>query len=102
MYKVKMTPEEKMHYVEMYKHGEGSSIALATAAGVALASFQQWVRNYDVYGAKSFTKRYQHYSRDLKESLVRVYLAGEGSQADICKKIWDTCKEHTYEMDYEV
>ena len=70
----------------MYKNGEGSSIALAKAAGVALASFQQWVRNYEVYGAKAFTKGYQHYSRDLKESAVRDYLAGEGSQADICKK----------------
>jgi transposase len=86
MYKVKMTPAGKVHYVEMYKRGEDSSRALAKAAGVTLASFQQWVKNYEVYGAKAFTKGYQHYSRDLKESAVRDYLTGKGSQADICKK----------------
>ena len=79
MYKVKMTPAEKVHHVEMYKRGEGNSIALAKAAGVNPASFQQWVRNYEVYGAEAFTKGYHHYSRDLKESAVRDYLAEEGA-----------------------
>ena len=86
MRRKKIAPETKVRYVEMYKRGEGSGMALARTAGVALASFQQWVRNYEVYGPKAYTKGYQHYSKDLKESAVRDYLAGKGSQDAICKK----------------
>ena len=50
MHRKKIAPETRVRYVEMYKRGEGSGMALARTAGVALASFQQWVRNYEVYG----------------------------------------------------
>ena len=39
MYKVKMTPESKVYYLEMYKHEKGSDLALAKVAGVDSKSF---------------------------------------------------------------
>ena len=86
MSRLKVLPEKKVHYVEMYKRGRGSEMTLAKAAGVSLASFQQWLRNYEVYGAEAFTKGYQHYTLELKTNAVRDYLNGEGSQDAICKK----------------
>ena len=86
MSRLKVPPEKKVHYVEMYKRGRGSEMTLAKAAGVSLASFQQWLRNYEVYGAEAFTQGYQHYTLELKTNAVRDYLNGEGSQDAICKK----------------
>ena len=44
MYKIKMTPEAKIHYGEMYKHGKDSGSALTKTGGAAKAAFQQWGR----------------------------------------------------------
>ena len=86
MSRLKVPPEKKVHYVEMYKRGRGSEMTLAKAAGVSLASFQQWLRNNEINGAEAFTKGYQHYTLELKTNAVRDYLNGEGSQDAICKK----------------
>lgn len=86
MSRAKVTPAAKVHYVDMYRRGEKSGMALARIAGVAQASFQQWVRNYDVYGPEAFTMVYQHYPDELKVRAVQDYLSGKGSQDAVCKK----------------
>ena len=54
---------------------------------VSLASVQQWIRNYESMGANAFTlKGNKKYSKELKQQAVLDYLAGYGSQDDICKK----------------
>ena len=54
---------------------------------VSLASVQQWIRNYEFMGANAFTlKGNKKYSEELKQQAVLDYLAGYGSQDDICKK----------------
>ncbi|SDP18367.1 transposase, partial [Selenomonas ruminantium] len=47
MYKKRLSPEEKIHFIEKYKRGEGSYASIAADAGVDSRSFRQWVRNYD-------------------------------------------------------
>ena len=54
---------------------------------VSLASVQQWIRNYESMGVNAFTlKGNKKYSKELKQQAVLDYLAGHGSQNDICKK----------------
>lgn len=54
---------------------------------VSLASIQQWIRNYESMGIDAFTlKGRKKYSKELKQQVVSDYLAGHGSQDDICKK----------------
>ncbi|MCI8964593.1 MAG: hypothetical protein HFG37_12965 [Eubacterium sp.] len=54
---------------------------------VSIASVQQWIRNYESMGADAFTlKGNKKYSKELKQQAVLEYLAGRGSQDDICKK----------------
>ena len=54
---------------------------------VSIASVQQWIRNYESMGADAFTfKNNKKYSKELKQQAVSDYLAGRGSQDDICKK----------------
>ena len=45
MYKKRLSPEEKIHFIEKYKRGEGSYASIAADAGVDRRSFRQWVRN---------------------------------------------------------
>ena len=45
------------------------------------------IRNYESMGANAFTlKGNKKYSKELKQQAVLDYLAGYGSQDDICKK----------------
>ncbi len=61
---------------------------IADMFDVSLASVQQWIRNYESMGANAFTlKGNKKYSKELKQQAVLDYLAGCGSQDDICKKI---------------
>ena len=87
MYKERISAEVKIDFIERYHRGEGSIKALAKAVGVAPESFRTWLRNYESCGAEAFSdRRWRRYSAELKESAVRDYLSGSGSQGAICKK----------------
>lgn len=46
-----------------------------------------WLRKYESMGVEAFTlKGNKKYSKELKQQAVLDYLAGCGSQNDICKK----------------
>ena len=83
----KVSVKDKLYSVKLYLDGKKSQHQIADVYGVKLSSVQQWIRNYESLGANAFTqKEYRKYSKELKEQAVLDYLAGQGSQDDICKK----------------
>lgn len=87
MSKRKISVEDKIYAVNLYLDGKESQCKIASMFDVSLASVQQWIRNYKSMGADAFTrKEYKKYSKILKQQAVLDYLAGLGSQDDICKK----------------
>lgn len=87
MSKRKVSVEDKIYAVNLYLDGKESQNRIASMFGVNLASVQQWIRNYESMGADAFTlKENKKYSKELKQQAVLDYLAGKGSQNDICKK----------------
>ena len=83
----KIDSDIKIDYVKKYMEGKISQRYISAQLNVSLASVQQWIRNYKSMGEDAFTqKNYKHYSSTLKLSAVQAYLAGEGSQQDICEK----------------
>ena len=87
MSKRKVSVEDKIYAVNLYLDGKESQRRIAHMFDVSLASVQQWIRNYEFMGANAFTlKGNKKYSEELKQQAVLDYLAGYGSQDDICKK----------------
>ena len=87
MYKRKISAEDKIYAVNLYLDGKESQHRIASMFDVSVASVQQWIRNYESMGADAFIlKEYKKYSKDLKQQAVLDYLAGCGSQDEICKK----------------
>ena len=87
MSKRKVSVEDKTYAVNLYLDGKESQRRIADMFDVSLASVQQWIRNYESMGANAFTlKGNKKYSKELKQQAVLDYLAGYGSQNDICKK----------------
>lgn len=87
MSKRKISAEDKIYAVNLYLDGKESQHQIASMFNVSLASVQQWIRNYESMGADAFTiKGNKRYSKELKLQAVLDYLAGLGSQDDICKK----------------
>ena len=87
MSKRKISVEDKIYAVHLYLEGKESQRWIASMFDVSLPSVQQWIRNYESMGAEAFTlKGYKKYSKGLKLRAVLDYLAGNGSQTDICKK----------------
>ena len=87
MYKRKISAEDKIYAVNLYLDRKESQHRIASMFDVSVASVQQWIRNYESMGADAFIlKEYKKYSKDLKQQAVLDYLAGCGSQDEICKK----------------
>ena len=87
MSKRKVSVADKIYAVNLYLDGKESQRRIADMFDVSLASVQQWIRNYESMGANAFTlKGNKKYSKELKQQAVVDYLAGYGSQDDICKK----------------
>ena len=87
MSKRKVSVEDKIYAVNLYLDGKESQRRIADMFDVSFASVQQWIRNYESMGANAFTlKGNKKYSKELKQQAVLDYLAGYGSQDDICKK----------------
>lgn len=87
MSKRKISGNEKLTAVLRYLDGNTSQGQIACDLNVSLASVQQWISNYESMGADVFSmKGNKKYSKELKIQAVEDYLAGLGSQIDICKK----------------
>lgn len=87
MSKRKISAEEKIAAVNLYLDGKESQRRLAELYGISQVSVRQWIRNYESMGADAFTQKgNKGYSKELKTRAVQDYLAGCGSQEEICKK----------------
>lgn len=87
MSKKTISAKDKISAVMLYFEGNVSQHQLAERLEVSLATVQQWIRNYESMGEEAFLmKHYKRYSKELKLHAVQEYLAGYGSQDDICKK----------------
>lgn len=87
MPKRKISAEDKIYAVNLYLKGKESQHRIASMFDVSAASVQQWIRNYESMGEDAFIlKGNKKYSKELKLQAVLDYLAGRGSQDDICKK----------------
>jgi transposase-like protein len=87
MMRKKHDASEKINAVKKYKAGESSQKEIAEKMGITKTSFQQWVRNYESMGEAAFLARgNKKYTPELKTMAVKEYLAGKGSQSEICKK----------------
>ncbi|GEM_PF-477115 len=87
MSKKTISAKDKISAVMLYFEGNVSQHQLAERLEVSLATVQQWIRNYESMGEDAFLmKHYKRYSKELKLQAVQEYLAGYGSQGDICKK----------------
>lgn len=87
-HKTKISGAEKIAAVEKYLCGEDSLNHLATLLDVAYPSIKQWLETYQSIGPQGLLNlsRNTAYSSELKTSAIKDYLAGSGSQAEICKK----------------
>lgn len=87
MSKRKISVEDKIYAVNLYLDGKESQHRIASMFDVCIASVQQWIRNYESMGTDAFTlKGNKKYSKELKQQAVLDYLAGRGSQDDICRR----------------
>jgi transposase len=87
-HKTKILGAEKIAAVEKYLRGEASLNHLATLLDVAYPSIKQWLQTYQSIGPQGLLNlsRNTAYSSELKTSAIKDYLAGSGSQAEICEK----------------
>lgn len=102
--KGKFSVEEKLKYVLRCIEGKDSITHTAALIGINVESLRQWIHNYQSLGIDglSATSKNYSYSTALKEIAVKDYLAGVGSQADICKKygIRSTSQLHNWVSKY--
>ena len=83
----KYSAEEKINVINEYLDEKESMSSIARHLDIALLSFRQWVKNYEAMETAAFLPHQsKHYSKSKKELAVAIYLAGEGSHMDICKK----------------
>lgn len=69
MLKRKISAEDKIAVVKLYRESNISQRGFADRCGVSLSSAQQWIRNYESMGTETFTRKgNKAYSRgvDLK------------------------------------
>lgn len=88
MSKAKYSVEERTRIAQACIAGRMTSGEAARRIGADGETVRDWVRQYEVEGSAAFLPRggKRNYSPELKEAAVLEYLAGGGSQQDICKK----------------
>ena len=83
----KISPEEKIQWVEKIIQNKESIRSVASKTGVHHSSIDNWVRNYKSIGKETFFRKgWTKRSSAEKEAAVVDYLAGKGSLRDICAK----------------
>lgn len=87
-HKAKILGLKKIAAIERYLRGEDSLNHLAALLGVRLSSIQQWLQIYQSLGPNALLGSSKNfvYTVELKNKAVEDYLAGLGSQTEICKK----------------
>ena len=85
--KQKKSAEEKVKIIRQYLQGEISISQAAELGEVDWETAKQWIQNYESEGVSAFLPhKNKVYSPEIKRRAVESYLAGEGSQSEICKR----------------
>lgn len=85
--KQKKSAEEKVKIIRQYLQGEISISQAAELGEVDWETAKQWIQNYESEGVSAFLPhKNKAYSPEIKRRAVESYLAGEGSQLEICKR----------------
>lgn len=86
--KSKFTSKQKIETCEKYINGHGSTYSIANELGISYESFRRWVLKYKNNGKGSFeeSNTNKSYSSDFKIKVIKEYLDGKGSLADIAAK----------------
>ena len=81
-----LSPKEKLRAVHEYLQGALSLRDTARKYGVGDTSVRKWIVKYNVGGDEAFLSNHtrKHYSKSFKQEVIRAYLAGEGSYAELC------------------
>lgn len=85
MSRYKFTVEQKLRILAWIDEGHGISDAV-TKFHVGARTISRWRIKLDAHGTEALAKQPKNvsYSVELKSQAVKSYLAGEGSQDDIC------------------
>ena len=88
MFKIKVSPEEKIKSVESYLQGKISINEIAAKYSISKQSVSAWIRKYQTFGEEGLLERseFQEYTKETKSAAVEDYLRGIGSQSEICKR----------------
>ena len=88
MRNTKLTDQERIAAVKEYLGGKSSLLSIANKYGIAKSSLRAAVSFYNSQGEDALRSpaRNTYYPPDLKRQAVEAYLAGEGSQQDICNR----------------
>lgn len=86
--KCKINPQLKIKAVKEYLSGIKSAINISDELSVDESAIRQWTRIYQSVGESGLITKSTNtsYSKELKIAAVEKYLAGNGSQWDICLK----------------
>ena len=86
--KLSFSAEEKRSIVETYLQGKTSQQDLAERYGTGKSTIQNWLRLYQTFGLEGLSrqKHTTRYSPELKLSVVKAYLSGQGSLRELCRR----------------
>lgn len=88
MRNTKLTDQERIAAVKEYLDGKSSLLSIANKYGIAKSSLRAAVNLYNSQGEDALRSpaKNTYYPPELKRQAVEAYLAGEGSQQDICNR----------------
>lgn len=86
--KAKLTNEQRTMAVEEYLNGKSGCTNIAKKYGIHKSTFTEYVRRAKAEGIDSLriSNKNKKYSKATKLAAVEDYLAGKGSQSEICEK----------------
>ena len=86
--KLSYSAEEKRSIVETYLQGKTSQQDLAERYGIGKSTIHNWLRLYQTFGLEGLSrqKHTTRYSPELKLSVVKAYLSGQGSLRELCRR----------------
>lgn len=81
-----LSQEEKLRAVHEYLQGAMSLRDIARKYGVGDTSVRKWIAKYNAGGDAALLPNHtkKHYSKSFQQEVIRAYLAGEGSYAELC------------------
>lgn len=86
--KNKFIADEKIEAINNYINGKRSALQIANDMGIHVCTLRTWAMKYNQFGATIFSDKPKNksYSKELKITIAKEYLAGIGSMNDLALK----------------